>query len=115
MSWLKNVILDVAVAVVVIIFVVTGHEWSRWVILIYTPLMLLMKIGAVWGAGAVKPITGQKKKTNNAPSWFFHILYAGTVALFVYSQWWLMAGAWLVIWIASVAYMLRARPARSDA
>lgn len=112
MSWLKNVVLDIAVAIIALVFVLTGQTWAWWVIVIYTPLMLLMKVGAVFAASSVKPMTGEKKKTTNAPDLFFHVIYAVMVGLFVWNQWWLMAAAWALIWLASFVYLQRARPAR---
>lgn len=105
MAWLKNVILDIVVFIVVVLYVSGGEPWTRWVIMIYTPFMLLLKLGAVASAGSIKPMTGQKKKVDGAPDMFFHVLYATTAVLLAYSGWWIMAAAWLAIWVASIVYL----------
>ncbi len=117
MPWLKTVILDILVAVIAILFVLTGQSWAKWVILIYTPLMLLLKIGAVIGAGSVTPMTTKKNaeaRATAAPAWFFHGIYALMVGIFVYNQWWMMVAAWAAIWAASFFYLRRTRSARED-
>ena len=107
MAWLKNVFIDFLVSAVIAIYVFAGASWAYWIIVIYTPLMLLLKIGAVT-SGATKVVrkTGKEDK-ESAPNWFFHLLYGVNFALLLYASWWMMAGGWALIWILSAVQEAR--------
>ncbi len=108
MAWLKNALVDLLVTAVIIIYVITNASWGYWVIVIYTPLILLLKVGAIaGGAGKVVRKTGKKKESDTAPNWFFHLLYGANFALLLYANWWIMAGGWAVIWILSAVQEAR--------
>ncbi len=117
MPWLKSVILDIVCTVLIAVAVTVSADWVggvRIFILIYTPLMLILKLAAL----GVKPGTlraaGAKKRLDNAaPSMFFHVLYGANVLLLALGRWWIMAAAWAVIWVLSFVYDRRMRAARS--
>lgn len=98
MGWIKNVLLDIAVTVVVAVFVFTSADWAYWVVLVYTPFMLLLKLMAVLSR-ASSPV--KKKVEAAAPAWFFHALYGANVVLLLYANWWMMAIGWAGIWLLS--------------
>jgi hypothetical protein len=106
MGWLKHVIIDLAVTVVIVIAAVTGAVWAQWVVWIYTPFMLLLKLVGVFGAG----VTAQFKRAGaEVPTWFYHALYAVNVGVLLVYGWWLVGAGWGLIWILSVAAEMRAR------
>lgn len=98
MNWIKNVILDIAVTGVITIWVFTGPEWAYWVILIYTPLLLLLKLTTVSsGLSKVAALAGDA-----TPNWFYHLIYAANLILLLVGEWWVVAGGWAIIWVLSV-------------
>lgn len=109
MSWLKNVIIDVLITVLIVL--VTSNvlpEWANWIVLIYTPFMLALKALALFsGINKIK----MQKPENSPPAWFFHVLYAINVAALVYGQWYITAGQWALIWLISFFIEMRDRPA----
>ena len=111
MAWLRNVVIDLLVTIVIAIFVFTAADWGYWIIVIYTPLILLLKIGVVLSgiSGAVKK--GVKKKSDDldedVPVWFYHALYGANLIMLLYANWWVIAGAWAAIWILSAVQEAR--------
>jgi len=114
MKWFKQVILDVLVTALILVAVLLRPEWARWIVIIYTPIMLLLKVFSVFGTG----ITAQIKRSDAAvPGWFWHILYTvNTAALLVVgwllsdARWALITGIqWVLIWILSVVAESRTR------
>lgn len=105
MGWLRSTIIDIVVTVCIVFAAFVEVEWARWVIWIYTPFILLLKIGVLFAPPAVKKGPSGKKKKEEAPEWFFHVLYAANVVLLVVAGWWLVAAGWAAIWVISyVAY-----------
>ncbi|MFW5972773.1 MAG: hypothetical protein ACOCTG_02180 [Bacteroidota bacterium] len=99
MTWLKNVIVDLLVVIAIIGAVFFDFPAARWVVIVYTPLMLVLKAVAYFGGS----LLGQFRQTGNAPpGWFFHTVYGLSVALLLVGQWWIMAAAWAAIWGLSV-------------
>ena len=99
MAWLKGVLVDILVTIVIAVYAFMETDWGYWIILIYTPLILLLKIGSI--ASGVKKVVKQKKQQAEAPTWFYHLLYALNFLLLLYANWWIMAGGWAVIWLLS--------------
>ena len=98
MNWIKNVLIDLAVTLLVVLTVAADQKWAWYILVIYTPLMLILKIGALAGRGA---LAGMKVQSSQGPTWIYHVLYAANVILLsVGREWWLAAG-WLAIWILS--------------
>ena len=98
MSWLKHVILDLAVTALIIFAVATQLEWARWIVLIYTALLIVLRVGGLFGRGGT---AGLKLQPTGVPILFYHLLYAVNVAALALGRWWLLAGLWLLIWILS--------------
>lgn len=114
MPWLKNVVLDIVCTALIAVYALLGTSWSggiRWFILIYTPLMLVLKLAALAvGPGTLRGRSASKKLGTQAPQSFFHVAYALNVLLLLYAQWWIMAAAWALIWIFSFVFERRNRP-----
>lgn len=110
MSWLKSVLIDIAVTIIIAFYVFQSPEWGYWIIVIYTPLMLLLKVGALT-SGVAQAV---KKSDSSAPSWFFHLLYSVNLLLFLIANWWLMAGMWAAIWILSAVQESKKTPKKGN-
>ena len=88
MNWIKNVILDIAMTGVITNWVSTGPEWAYWVILIYTPLLLLLKLTTVSsGLSKVAALAGDA-----TPNWFYHLFDAANLVALMFGEWWVGAG-----------------------
>jgi len=116
MDWIKHTLVDLAVTVLIILAVTLDLEWARWGVLIYTPLMVFLKIVALLGSQSLGQL---KPKGDGVPVWFYHALYATNVAFsagFAFAggginahQWWMIAGDWALIWVLSIATEVRMR------
>lgn len=113
MPWLKSVVLDIVVTVIIVAAAYLDLTWTRWLLLIYTPLMLLLKVFAFFGTTTMSAL---KRKAVEAPPWFFHLLYALNVGAPVLAAlhwdrlvWWFIAAGWALIWILSIAVEARLR------
>jgi hypothetical protein len=98
MIWIKSTLVDIAVTACIVVAVFVGEEWARWVIWIYTPFILLLKVGALFATPVVKK---GAKKQEEAPEWFYHVLYAANVVLLAVAEWRWLAAGWVAIWVAS--------------
>ena len=98
MNWLKDAIIDIAVTLVIVAYAIWRPEWAWWVIVIYTPLMLLLKLSAL--SSPVRALSGKAKVT--VPGWFYHVLYAVNVVALLVAEWWIVAAGWVLIWVLSM-------------
>ena len=106
MSWLKHVLIDIVATLVILVAAVGEAAWAEWIVLIYTPLMLLLKIVALVGERFMRQF--QREETD-VPRWFYHLLYGiNTGVLFLYG-WWLVGGQWAMIWILSAMNAVQKR------
>lgn len=99
MDWIKHVIIDIIVTIAIV--VVTSNilpAWADWIVLVYTPLMLVLKALALFG-GVAK--VKQKNPEEEPPPWFLHTLYAINAAVLLYAGWYITAGQWGLIWLFS--------------
>ncbi len=112
MSWIKSIILDLIILGVIITMVITGAEWARWVILIYTPLMVALKLIAVAGARSVPKM---RKAVSGVPAVVYHLLYGANVALLLFGKEYLLAAGWALIWVLSIVVESRIAPAKTSA
>ncbi len=110
MSWIKNAIIDIAITVVIAVFAFTGVTWSWWIIAIYTPLMVLLKLFALSGAA-----TAVKQKSDQVPTWFYHLLYGANLVLLLVGLFYWAAAGWAVIWVLSVVAESKSRPSKKRA
>lgn len=117
MPWIKNALIDIAVTVLILITAALDLTWARWIVLIYTPLMLIMKVMAFLGSQSLGQL---QRKGDDVPGWFYHALYATNVAVMtgyafvsvdtVARHAWMLAIGWAAIWILSIAAEIRMRP-----
>lgn len=105
MPWLKNTLVDLLVPIVIAALVFLDQRWAWWVLVVYTPLMLLMK-GIAAFSGGVRSVASQRRTRSEPPVVFYHALYALDVALLAVGREWLLAAGWVVIWALS-AYAAR--------
>jgi hypothetical protein len=101
MTWLKNVVVDLAIMIVIVLATTGVIPWTQWVVFIYTPFMLALKALAFFGGGLKAVSKPQKQAAEAPPALFFHALYAVNVAVLALSGWWLTAAQWALIWVLS--------------
>lgn len=104
MPWIKHVLIDLAVTVVIIIATFTQQPWAVWAVLLYTPFMLLLKLIPLLAGSLVQQVKGPN---NGVPDAFYHLLFALNLAALLYAGWWITAAQWGVIWVLSVAATLK--------
>lgn len=98
MSWIKELIVDLAVTVLIIVAVILSDPWMKYVIWVYTGIMLLTRI-VVFSSDSFIQIVNKSK--NKAPDWVAHLLYATNTLVLLYFSWWYAAGGWAAIWLFS--------------
>lgn len=98
MNWIKEVIVDIAATLLILVAVIFTDTWMKWLIWAYSGILLFAKTIILFGDSFLQLIN--KTKTN-APEWFSHLLYATNTGLFLYARWWYLAGVWAAIWILS--------------
>ena len=104
MKWLKDVVIDLIVTMLIAVAVFGGFSWALWIVWIYTPLMLVLKALAFF---SVNLQTLTRKQGPAPPAWFFHLLYGVNEALLAYGRLWVLAGLWIAIWVFSAGAGLR--------
>lgn len=97
MSWIKNALIDLAVTAIIAVHAFSDVTWTWWVIAIYTPLMVLLKLFALSGAAHAV-----QQKADGVPVWFYHVLYGANLLLLLKAPFYEAAAGWAVIWILSV-------------
>ena len=102
MGWLRHVIIDIAITVLIGVATFGGQVWAAWLVWFYTPLMVLLKLGAYTAKIPQKP--------SEVPDWFFHVMYAANLVMLLYHAWYWVAAGWVAIWILSVMIAARSRP-----
>lgn len=97
--WIKHVVVDLLMVIVIALATLLDVTAARWAVIIYTPLMLVLKLIALLGGS----VMGQFGSAREAPPpWIFHALYSLSIVLFVINAWWIMAAGWAAIWLLSV-------------
>lgn len=97
MTWLKDAYLDVIILLFIVLFAAYPNNVLEVVLWVYTGLLLLSKILAIY-----MPSLQKKANKTTAPSLFYHTVYALTIGVFLFVQHYYFAGAWVIIWIISV-------------
>lgn len=105
MSWIKNVIIDMATTLVIAYFFFTQADWAWWVIAIYTPLMVLLKVFAFSGVA-----TAVQRKADDVPVRFYHVLYGANMILLLISSFKFAAVGWAAIWVLSAVLESKGKP-----
>ena len=95
MRWLRHVLVDIAVTLVVLAATAFDQRWALWLVWIYTPLLLVMRV-LVLGAGGLRGLV--KRPADAPPRWFVYGLMGVNAGLLLAdAQWWPAAG-WAFIW-----------------
>ncbi|MDQ7039735.1 MAG: hypothetical protein Q9M35_02220 [Rhodothermus sp.] len=94
--WLREALLDLIVTGIIVLAAIPALSWARWIVLVYTPLMLLLKLGALLAAPHLP------RMQRSTPATLFHVLYGLNVLVLLVGRWWWMAVAWALIWGLSV-------------
>lgn len=100
MRILKGAAVDILVTAFIILATVLNLAWGRWALLVYTALMLVLKIAALT-SGGLRSLTTQQKRTA-PPLWLYHVLYAISVVALGLAEWWYLFAGWGAIWILSI-------------
>jgi hypothetical protein len=98
MSWLRDVIVDIAATALIIATVLTSNSILSGIVWGYTGLLLFVKLLVLFGDDFMNIMN---KANNDAPEWFVHFLYATNTGVLLYFQWWYAGACWAVIWITS--------------
>jgi uncharacterized membrane protein YecN with MAPEG domain len=98
MNWIKDVLTDIIVTIVIVIAVFFPQNILTGIILGYSILMLIAKLVVYFGDFQLQMM---RKVQNDAPEWFSHVLYAINVIALLASQWWYTGSIWIAIWIMS--------------
>ena len=113
MSWIKNILIDLSVTVLVVLATLFDQVWAGWIVIVYTPIMLLLKFGAFFGGSFLPQF---RRSEAEVPSWVYHALYAVNVALLLMLDWWgtlaiawATALEWVLIWGLSVGAEMKMR------
>ena len=115
MAWIRNAIVDIVVTGLMVLGTIGGLTWAAWAIWIYTPFMLLLRVGAIGAKGHRKKAADPKMKV---PETFYHALFVLNVGFPLFQAWskgdtnwcW-VAGAWVAIWALSTWTASRQRKA----
>ncbi len=95
MPWIKEIIVDILVTVVILVAVLTNIQWLGVVVLAYSFLMFLLKGIAALNRSLVEML---KPRKSQAPSWAPYLLYAVNSAALLAYGWWISGVLWLAIW-----------------
>lgn len=98
MKWFREVLLDVAVTVIIILAVTLKISALKYIVFFYTVLMLLLKAIVFFDDSFLQLI---KHRRSQAPIWFIHLLYGTNVLILGICGWWITSAQWAVIWLLS--------------
>jgi hypothetical protein len=100
MRWLRLIVLDIVILVIIYLATIGEQQWARWFILFYTPLVVVMRILALRS----RLLQRKVEAGDEVPVWAYHLIYAASFSLCIWDQWWLVAVGWGAIWIMSSIY-----------
>lgn len=98
MRWIKDVLVDIAVTVVLLVATVGEVQGARWAITIYTPFILFLQFVQYVQRHSLSKF---KPKGTTAPDYAYHVLYGANVLIAAYDRWWWVAGCWAAVWVLS--------------
>ena len=104
MEIIKNAWIDILVTAVIAAAVFLDVEVLMWLVYVYTPIMLILKV--VTFARRHKP-SKFKPQDAGVPVAVFHVLYAANVLILAYAsmeidqKWTWVAACWAAIWVLS--------------
>jgi len=113
MKWLKLTVVDLAVTLLLLVAALQNLPALEIPLLLYTGLVLLLKIFAFSNTGVLQRIN---KASLRAPDWFYHLLYMVNSAASLVGRRWTLGALWLAIWLLSwlTARKLRSLPQSSS-
>lgn len=105
---MKEVVVDLVATALIVVAVIWEPGWAMWIVYIYTPLLLVLKVFALLGRGLSQLIPVE----DDVPRWFYHLLYAVNTILLLVWGWWGVGLQWLAIWALSAVdvYWRRGSP-----
>ena len=106
MKLVRGAIVDILVTLFIVLATTMDLGWGRVALLVYTALMLLLKVAAL-SSGGLRRITVQQKR-ETPPLWLYHLLYALNTIALGFAEWWYLFAGWGVIWILSILIERRA-------
>lgn len=112
MGWVKGIIIDLVVAALVVIAAVAHQKWAWWIIAVYTPVMLALKL-MVWASPGLANLTGTRNE--QIPRIVLHLLFAVCFAFSIVGGWEWLAICWAAIWLLSATQDMRQAPVRAKA
>ena len=98
MPWLKDVVVDIAATLLIILSVILENSFLSGILWGYTGLLLVVKLIVYAGDDFLNLMN--KTKTE-APQWFSHLLYAANTIVLLIFGWWYTGGGWALIWLIS--------------
>lgn len=99
MEWAKQIIVDLFALIVIAIAVIFERDVLTYVVYVYTTLMILARLFSLLSSN-FRSIT--QKKVSDTPIWVYHLIYASTVALLVFNEWYVTAIGWVFIWVSDI-------------
>ncbi|WP_340105007.1 hypothetical protein [Rhodohalobacter sp. 8-1] len=99
MDWAKQIIVDLFALIVIASAVMFERTVLTYIVYIYTALMIIARLFSLL-SGNFRSIT--QKKVTKAPLWVYHLIYALTVAVLLFGQWYITAAGWAFIWISAI-------------
>lgn len=97
MNWLKSTFVDIIALILIAVYVFTQISALEIVIWIYTGILLISKV-LYFFVGYLQRKAGQ----SDAPDWFYHLIYASSVALLAFGQSYYLMAAWILVWVLSI-------------
>jgi len=98
MNLIKASFIDILVTLFIIAAIATGITWMYWVVMVYSALMLLLKLIDYSGEG----FQGMLKQPRDLPpDWPFHVLYGLNIIILIYAGWYILTAIWTGIWLFS--------------
>lgn len=95
MKWIKEILVDLIVTVVIVTAVFTELSWLGMIVVIYSPLMLILKGLVALNSGLLELV---KPRQSTAPSWVPHLLYGMNCVFLLGFGWWITGVIWIGIW-----------------
>lgn len=102
MTYLKNLAVDLVALICIISLAFTQNEILRIILLIYSVLLLVGKIAALF-----MPYLQKKASSQEAPQWVYHIIYASSVTILFYTGFNYLGGIWVAVWLLSVVAVMK--------
>jgi len=98
MKWLKNILLDLLITLLILIAVVGRVDWLLVIIIVYSALILLLRVVVLFNADMMHTVY---KRMSDTPSWPLHLLYAINVFILSAGQRFRITVLWMLIWLFS--------------